>query len=93
MKKFSFYTRKTGGIVERVNGWTDGVYNYYKNGDMWYCIVPEVGISCAHANSRKEAEEMGHSENVVSYLAAIMDRDGEKLKEKFNELIQAAENN
>ena len=93
MKKCSFYTRKTGGIVERVNGWTDGVYNYFKNGDMWFCIVPEVGISCANANSRKAAAEMGHSVNVVSCLAAIMDRDGEKLREKFNELIQAAENN
>ena len=93
MKKCSFYTRKTGDIVERVNGWTDGVYNYYKNGDMWFCIVPEIGISCAHANSRKEAAEMGHSGNVVSYLTTIMARDGEKLKEEFNSLIQAAENN
>lgn len=98
MKKCSFYTRKTkaginGGIVERVSGWTDGVYNYYKNGDMWFCIVPDIGISCAYANSRKEAAEIGHSANTVSYIAATMDRDSEKLREKFNSLIQEAENN
>lgn len=92
MKKCSFYTRKTKGI-ERVNGWTDGVYNYYKNGDVWFCVVPDIGISCAHANSRKEVAEMGHSVDTVSYIATIMDRDGEKLRGEFNSLIQKAENN
>ena len=93
MKKCSFYTRKTGGIVERVNGWTDGTYNYYRNGDMWFCIVPEVGIAAATGYSRKDVVAQAYNPVIVDKIAAIMDRDGEELKEKFNELIQAAENN
>ena len=93
MKKCSFYTCKTGGIVERVNGWTDGTYNYYKNGDVWFCIVPEVGLSAAMGSSKKDVVAQVYDHDVAAKIAAIMDRDGEKLKEKFNSLIQAAENN
>ena len=98
MKKCSFYTRKTkagikGGIVERVNGWTDGVYNYYKNGDLWFCIVPDIGIAAVTGYSRKDVMTQAYDHDIVDKISAIMDRDGEKLKEKFNDLIQAAENN
>ena len=93
MKKCSFYTCKTGGIVERVNGWTDGTYNYYKNGDVWFCIVPEVGLSAAMGSSKKDVVAQVYDHDIADKIAAIMDRDGEKLREKFNSLIQAAENN
>lgn len=98
MKKCSFYTRKIksgikDGIVERVNGWTDGVYNYYKNGDMWYCIVPEVGIAAATGNSRKDVVSQVYDHDIAAKIATIMERDGEELKEKFNSLVQEAENN
>ena len=92
MKKCSFYTRKTKGI-ERVNGWTDGTYNYYKNGDVWFCIVPEVGFAAATGYSRKDVVAQVYDHDIAAKIAAIMDRDGEKLREKFNSLIQAAENN
>ena len=98
MEKCSFYTRKnktgrTGGIVERVNGWTDGVYNYYKNGNQWFAVVPEVGLSAAMGSSKKDVVAQVYSRDIVDKIAAIMDRDGEKLKEKFNSLIQETENN
>ena len=98
MKKCSFYTRKAkagikDGIVERVNGWTDGVFNYYRNGDMWYCIIPEVGIAAVTGSSRKDVMYRVYDHDIASKVVAIMARDGEKLKEKFNKLIQAAENN
>lgn len=93
MKKCSFYTRKAGGIVERVNGWTDGVYNYYKNLNLWYCIVLDVGIAAAVGYSRKDVMTQAYDHDIADKISSIMDRDGEKLKEKFNELIQAAENN
>ena len=93
MKKYSFYTRKAGGIVERVNGWTDGTYNYYKNGDVWFCIVPEVGLSAAMGSSKKDVVAQVYDHDIADKIAAIMDRDGEKLEEEFNSLIQAAENN
>lgn len=98
MEKCSFYTRKnktgrTGGIVERVNGWTDGTYNYYKDGNKWFCIVPEVGLAAAMGSSRKDVVAQSYNPHIVDKIAAIMDRDGKELKEKFNELIQAAENN
>lgn len=93
MKKCSFYTRKAEGIVERVNGWTDGTYNYYKNGDMWYCIVPEVGLATAMGYSRKDVMSQAYDPDIASKIAAIMDREGETLRGKFNSLIQAVENN
>lgn len=98
MKKCSFYTRKNkagrkGGMVECVNGWTDGTYNYYKNGDMWYCIVPDIGIAAAMGYSRKDVMSQAYDPDIAAKIAAIMDREGETLREKFNSLIQAAENN
>lgn len=98
MKKCSFYTRKikagiSGGIVERVNGWTDGTYNYYKNCNLWYCIVPEVGIAAATSYSRKDVVTQAYDHDIADKIASIMDRDGEKLKEEFNRLVQEAENN
>ena len=93
MKKCSFYTRKTGGIVERVNGWTDGAYNYYKNGDLWFCIVPDIGIAAVTGYSRKDVVAQVYDHDIATKIASIIDRDGEKLKEKFNSLVQAAENN
>lgn len=93
MKKCSFYTRKAGGIVERVNGWTDGKYNYYKTGDMWFCIVPDIGIAAVTGNSRKDVVTQVYAPDVAAKISAIMDRDGATLREKFNSLIQAAENN
>ena len=93
MKKCSFYTRKAGGIVERVNGWTDGKYNYYKNGDMWFCIVPDIGIAAVTGSSRKDVVTQVYDHDIAAKIASIMDRDGEKLKEKFNSLIQETENN
>lgn len=92
MKKCSFYTRKIKGI-EWVNGWTDGTYNYYKNGDLWFCIVPNVGIAAATGYSRKDVMLQAYDHDIADKITAIMDRDGAKLKEKFNELIQEAENN
>lgn len=93
MKKCSFYTRKAGGIVERVNGWTDGTYNYYKKGDMWFCIIPEVGLAAAMGSSRKDVVLQAYNQDIVDKITVIMDRDGEKLREKFNSLVQATENN
>lgn len=98
MKKCSFYTRKnktgrTGGIVERVNGWTDGTYNYYKNGNKWFCIVPEVGLAAAMGYSRKDVMLQAYDHDIAAKIASIMDRDGATLREKFNSLIQEAENN
>ena len=98
MKKCSFYTRKnktgrTGGTVVCVNGWTDGTYNYYKNGDLWFCIIPDIGIAAVTGSSRKDVVTQAYDHDIAAKIAAIMNRDGEKLREKFNSLIQAAENN
>lgn len=92
MKKCSFYTRKAKGI-ERVNGWTDGKFNYYRNGDMWFCIVPDIGIAAATSYSRKDVVNQVYNPDIAAKIATIMDRDGEKLREKFNSLVQAVENN
>lgn len=64
-KKCSFYTirRDKGDDKQKphkVNGYADGVYNYYaigdKRGKLWHAIHPVYGLSVAYADSRKDAQ-------------------------------------
>jgi len=64
-KKCSFYTIRRDESTKRltaqqVDGYTDGIYNYYAAGDkskQWHAIHPVYGLSVAYANSRKAAQE------------------------------------
>lgn len=64
-KKYSFFTiRKESGdtkpTAHQVDGYTDGIYNYYAIGDkskQWHAIHPVFGLSVAYAGSRKAAQE------------------------------------
>lgn len=61
-KKCGFYTirrdDKTGKpAAQRVDGYTDGIFNYYANGSKWHAIHPVYGLSVAYASSRKAAQD------------------------------------
>ena len=62
-KKCSFYTirRNEDGkpAPERMDGYTDGVYNYYASGDkskQWHAIHPVYGLSVAYASTRQATQ-------------------------------------
>ena len=78
MKKYTFYSlmykdNRTQAVEHE--GYTDGVYNYYKNFSTWYAISPAVGLSVAMAPTRKEAATMAHklTEKVKDKLKAMPD--------------------
>ncbi len=64
-KKCSFYTIRRDDktdkpAAQQVDGYTDGIYNYYAAGDkskQWHAIHPVYGLSVAYASSRKAAQE------------------------------------
>lgn len=62
-KKCSFYTirRNKDGkpAPERMDGYTDGIYNYYASGDkskQWHAIHPVYGLSVAYASTRQATQ-------------------------------------
>ena len=60
MKKCVFYSLVQSSnklIAQQWQGWTDGKYNYYKNGGMWFCIEPNCGLSIAAGETRAMAKE------------------------------------
>lgn len=62
-KKCSFYTirRNNNGkpAPERMDGYTDGVYNYYATGNkskQWHAIHPVYGLSIAYESTRQATQ-------------------------------------
>ena len=62
-KKCSFYTirRNNNGkpAPERMDGYTDGVYNYYATGSkskQWHAIHPVYGLSIAYESTRQATQ-------------------------------------
>ena len=61
MRKCKFYSLILVGtskkpVAKEWNGYTDGRYNYYKNG-LWFVIEPTTGLSMAYGDTRQEAAE------------------------------------
>ena len=62
MKKCKFYSLVNGTnnkpIAKRWEGYTDGIFNYYKNEyNTWYCIEPSTGLSIGNDRIRKNLYE------------------------------------
>lgn len=67
-KKCSFYTirqearyidsewKKIGPKADRVSGYTDGYFYYYKAHKIWYAIHPIYGLMVDLGHTRKEAQ-------------------------------------
>ena len=67
MKKIEFYTRlmKNGvAVAEKVTGYTDGSYNYYKQAyGTWCAVHPFSGLAIptSYGETRKNAVAMAHA--------------------------------
>lgn len=94
-KKAEFYTvkykleeSKQALYTELKNGWTDGTFNYYKNGKNWCALVPEYGMAVCFGWQRKEVaiEAHGKMEDVKKLLSNPTYR-----MIKCKEMIQAAQ--
>ena len=63
-KKCSFYTIRRDEeskrpTAQQVDGYTDGIYNYYASGDkskQWHAIHPVYGLSVAYASTRQATQ-------------------------------------
>ena len=76
MKKHEFYSMMLKDNKKQAvkhEGYTDGVYNYYKGASQWFAIVPAVGLSVCQAYTRKEAAAQAHklTQKVKERLQAI----------------------
>lgn len=96
MKKTTFYSvmmQKGGPAAVLHNGYTDGTYQYYKNGVQWCAILPGVGLAVCFEYTRKACAENAHGAGTAERIAAAMERSGDEMRARFNRLVTEAENN
>ena len=77
MKKTTFYSmvREEGKNIAKLQaGYTDGTYNYYKRGSMWYVIHPVNGLSICMNHTRKAAAARAHEPKMLERIAAALER-------------------
>lgn len=93
MKKITFYSmvRENGAVIAKPhNGYTDGTYNYYRNGSTWFTIHPSNGLSICTDYTRKGAAEKAHEPAMVQRIASALERL-QASTEKFAALVEKAE--
>ena len=93
MKKSKFYTmifdqKKHKTVAEAKEGWTDGIFNYYKEKNLWWAIEPRTGLGILQANTREETRKKA---NDLSLLAKIEEKVTDELIERFQNLVKEAE--
>lgn len=96
MKRAVFYSvmmQKGGPAAVLHNGYTDGTYQYYKNGAQWCAILPAVGLSVCSGPTRKACAEDAHDAGTAERIAAAMERGGNDLRARFDKLVKEAESN
>lgn len=85
MTKIEFYSLhgySDSNIVKvKHEGYTDGKYQYYKLGSVWFAIVPGYGLSIAKGKTRKEAQAKAHE--ITEAIEKFLETNGEKLRERF----------
>lgn len=96
MKKLVFFTRiRVNGIesATRVAGYTDGVFNYYKDRfGRWFAICPHVGlavisglrVSAPYTRKAAQAEAFDCIEDINKWL----NEHGEQQTAVFQELVK-----
>lgn len=90
MKKHTFYSLVMGEhgkpVAKEWNGFTDGIYNYYKNEyNKWFAIEPTTGLSVVYGrNTRKECANIAH---VPGMLEKVKERITTDLQTRFNSLV------
>lgn len=95
-KKCSFYTiRKEKGdkhpTPHKVDGYTDGIYNYYAIGStskQWHAINPIFGLSVYHSTTRQKAQA-----GALVYLEQVAkaEADPTPVMQKYADMMKAAQ--
>ena len=94
MRKATFYSRGFfPGGVKKQEGFTDGRFNYYKNPDknVWYAILPDIGLSVAQERTRKDVIASANNPYVIEDIEKILIKERDTLACQFAELVKAAE--
>lgn len=96
MKKTAFYTlcdRGDGVKAYRVDGYSDGVYFYYNSrnygGETWCAIIPETGVCCCIAQTRRDVVAKANSPAVCKCVASFLTCCGEERREIFRQCVDA----
>jgi hypothetical protein len=98
MKKITFYTlwNKDGKPTAiKVKGYTDGVYNYYKdNFGLWHTIVEKYGLSFpGYYTTRKACIDAAYSEKMQRELYKfINEKNIVELMDRYTRLVKKALN-
>lgn len=98
MKKVKFYSlmRRDGKPAAILHdGYTDGVYYYYKNNNycnIWYVIHPDTGLSLTYGVTRKEAAEKAYAPDMVENVKKVIASRGEQMRAAFDKAIEETQN-
>lgn len=75
--------------VHKENGYTDGVYSYYKINKTWWAIHPVYGLAVCNASSRQAAQ--AEAQERAAAVAALEAKPDNKMK-RYAAMIAAQEN-
>ena len=92
MKKTNFYSmvREEGQNIAKLHqGYTDGIFNYYKKGSLWHAIHPANGLSICSGHTRKAAAERALDPVMLQRIAAALERQ-EDTAERFAAAVEKA---
>lgn len=91
-RKF-FYTRlRRNGMIAavRVKGYSDGVFNYYRNQfGRWHAVHPTTGLSAAYAHTRRECQNKAFDN--LEKIEEYMHEHGDHEIKVFSELEKIVE--
>lgn len=77
MKKTTFYSmvREDGqNIAKLQDGYTDGIFYYYKKASLWFAIHPTNGLAICSEYTRKAAAERATEPAMLERIAAALER-------------------
>lgn len=95
MKKQIFYTmiyHHGATRAVRVNGYTDGAFNYYKNTfGRWHAIEPTTGLDVYGMQpTRKAAQDAATTPERLAIIKRKLENDGPTLADRLQKLIPEA---
>lgn len=95
MKKCEFYSvHKENGkkIAKLHSGYTDGTYNYYKDGSTWCAIVPDTGLAAVNdKTTRSDTAQRAHSIEITDKIARIPAKWIAEWRTEFEKLVREAQ--
>lgn len=74
--------------TELKSGWTDGTFNYYKQGKQWCALVPEYGMAISFGYKREDVTLKAHSK--LKDVKKMLNNPSDRML-KCKEMMQAAQ--